>query len=203
MAVEKTSAAKRPATKAKRVAKARKATTPAKAPAVMGRPSMLDAERIEVLLNAARLGTPLKTCCAFAGISNETLRKWRIRGEKALTVEKGRRNPTERKFADFVVSLDKALTEANVRAQATVHALMTQPMKGATPEQARIALDASKFFLTHRDRENYNTKVNAELTGRGGGPIEVEFSASKAWEVLQAINSGEAIDLPDEDAEAT
>jgi len=180
--------------------KAPKKKIPVKAgePRKVGHPLMLDAERMEVLLNAIRLGTPLHRCCDFAGISRETLRQWRHRGEKALLIPPGKRNPTDRKFAEFIGALDKAIAQAIVQAQRTVHTLMTQDVVRATPEQQRIALTAAQFFLTHRAPEDYNTKTTAELTGKDGGAIEVALSAEKAWEILQAVNSGKPIDLPEE-----
>lgn len=159
---------------------------------------MLDAERTEILVNTIRLGTPLKTACSFAGISDETLRKWRKRGEEAAKIAPGRRNPTDKKYADFVGQIDKALAEANVRAQATIHGLMTKPVATATPEEQRIALSAAQFFLTHRDPDHYSTKTRTELTGADGTPLEVELSAERAWEKLQAILGRENVTQEDD-----
>ena len=50
---------------------------------------MVDKERIETLINAIRLGNPLKTACNFAGLSDETVRVWRRKGEAALELPQG------------------------------------------------------------------------------------------------------------------
>ena len=183
---------KAPAKKAAEIAKQR-----------TGRPigaTKLDAARSQELLNAIRLGSPLQLACDFAGISRETLRKWRLRGEKALLVPPGDRSPTERNFVAFVGALGKAVAQAGVQAQRTVHSLMSQELKEKTPEQQRIALTAATFFLTHRLSDYYTTKTSTELTGKNGGPLDVALSADRAWEILQAINKGEPIVASEEDA---
>lgn len=159
---------------------------------------MVDKERIETLINAIRLGNPLKTACNFAGLSDETVRVWRRKGEAALELPQGRRNPTQRKYADFVGRLDKSLAEANFRAQATIHALMTQDVRSVTPEQQRIALQAAQFFLTHRDNANYTTRTKTEVSGVDGAAIEVDLSAERAWErmvELLGVGGGDVADV--------
>jgi hypothetical protein len=162
-----------------------------------GRPAVIDDERGVALLNALRLGTPLHVACKFAGISDETLRLVRIRGNKALAVAPGYRNTSQKKYAKFIGDLDKAVVQAGVQAQGTIHALMTQDIRRATPEQQRLAMSAAQFYLTHRLPDYYNTKTNMEMTGKDGGPLEVALSADKAWEIVQAIQSGKPITVPE------
>jgi hypothetical protein len=165
--------------------------------AVMGRPTKFDAERSDVILDAIRVGSPLGTACKFAGIHRDTLRQWRLSGERASLVRPGKRTPTEQKFAHFSDLLDRALAQAAVQAQRTIHTLMTQDLDGATPEQQRIAMSAAQFYLTHRLSEHYNTRTSTEMTGKNGGPLEVALSAEKAWEIVQAIQSGKPIEIPE------
>jgi hypothetical protein len=136
----------------------------------------LDAQRQADLITAVRLGNPFKTAALFAGIDETTLVKWRAKGKAALQLPSGKRNPTDRKFADFVVGFDKALAEANVRAQQTIHALMTMNLQNATPEQQRVALSAAQFHLTHRDPKNYSTQVRTEITGADSGPVDLALT---------------------------
>jgi hypothetical protein len=182
----------------KKKAPAKKAAAKPGAPVNKGgRPAVIDDERGEALLNALRLGTPLHVACQFAGVSDETLRLVRIRGNKALAVPPGERNPSERKYAKFIGDLDKAVVQAGVSAQRTIHSLMSQDVRSATPEQQRIAMSAAQFFLTHRLPDYYNTKISAELTGKNGGPLEVALTAEQAWEIVQAIQTGESFDVPE------
>ena len=159
-------------------------------PGVQARPS-LDQERQDTLLNAVRMGNPLKTSCLFAGIDDSTLRKWRKRGETAQAVRPAARTPVERKFADFVTALDKALAEANVRAQLTVHKIMTTDVDTASVEEKRLALQAAQFHLTHRDPANYSTQVRTEVTGRDGAPLEVIASGMDVYEMLAKIEAAD------------
>lgn len=168
-------------------------------PRKAGRPTIFDQERSEALLNAIRLGTPLQVACDFAGISRETLRLWRQRGNRALAGDPRRLSPIDRKFAAFIVALDKAVAQAGVQAQRTIHTLMSQDVRSATPEQQRIAMSAAQFFLTHRLPDYYTTKVSTELTGKDGGPIEMALTAEKAWEIVRAIQNGKSIEVTDDE----
>ncbi len=159
-----------------------------------GRPTIFDATRSEALLNAIRLGAPIAVSCDFAGISRATLALWRNRGEKARAADQGKLSPIDRKFVVFIDALDKAVAQAAIQAQRTIHTLMSQEVKNATPEQQRIAMSAAQFFLTHRLSRHYNTSTRTELTGRDGGPLEVALTSEQAWEIVRSIQSGEPID---------
>jgi hypothetical protein len=143
------------------------------------------------LITAVRLGNPFKTAALFAGIDETTLVKWRAKGRAALNLPSGKRNPTERKFADFVLAFDKALAEANVRAQATIHTLMTRDLQNATPEQQRVAMAAAQFHLTHRDPKNYSTQVRTELTGKDDGPVDVDAMGFEFVSILREVKAYE------------
>ena len=159
---------------------------------------MLTAEREKALLDAVRTGAPLTTCAAFAGITREALRKWRRRGERAMELAPGRRSPTERRYADFVGELDRALSEAAMRAQATVRQLMVLP-PDADAATKRVALEASKFHLTHRNAADYSTQVRAEVTGADGGPLDVDISTDAALDLLVPFLRARGIDVVDDD----
>ncbi len=158
---------------------------------------MLTEERAKALLDAVKTGAPLDTCAAFAGITREALRKYRRRGEKALEIAAGRRSPTERRMASFVGELDRALSEAAIRAQATVRQLMVLP-DGADAATKRVALEASKFHLTHRDPRNYSTQIRAEVTGADGGAVEVDVSTDAAIDLLIPFLRERGIEVVDD-----
>ena len=159
---------------------------------------MLTKERETALLNAIKTGAPLDTCAAFAGVTREALRQWRRRGEKALELPAGRRSPTERRYAAFVGELDRALSEASMRAQTTVRQLMVVP-DGADAASRRVALEAAKFHLTHRDARNYSTQVRAELTGADGGPLDIDVSTDAALELLIPFLRERGIEVVDDE----
>ncbi len=157
-----------------------------------GRPTALNDEVARTLLNALRLGNPFVTACQFAGIDDSTLRRWRQKGDEALRLSPGKRSPSQRKYAEFRTAIDKAIVEANVRAQQTIHTVMTQPLQNATSEEKRIIVDAAKFYLTHRDPSHYSTQQRTELTGKDGEAVEI--SAAEVWNVLQKARAVDADD---------
>jgi len=170
---------------------------------------VLNAERQKMLLDAITIGTPLKTAALYAGIENETLRKWRARGEDAQNVPPGKRSPTERKYADFVGALGRALATAAHQAQLTVTRNMTMPLTRpevvrradgtdeviqvpVSVEERRLAQQAAQFHLTHRSGKpetdsSYSTQTRTEVTGADGAPLEL--SAEKAWERISNLLS--------------
>jgi hypothetical protein len=154
-----------------------------------GRPTSLDAETADRLLQALRMGNPFATAAEFAGIDNSTLTRWRQRGEDALAIPPGRRNATQRKFADFCTAFRRAVVEANVRMQSQIYAVGSKDLVNASPEQQRIIVDAAKFHLTHRDPKNYNTQVGLEVSGPNGGPVQVDGKA--ALEMLRELADDE------------
>lgn len=145
----------------------------------VGRPDQLNEAKVKVMLDAVRSGSPLHTATAAAGISDETLRRWRRKGEAAQAVPPGRRNPTERRFAEFCGVLDQALAECTVRMQQIVYATATQN------EDRALAFRAATWYLTHRERDDYTTRH--ELVGKDDE--QEEMTAHEAWTHLQAIAS--------------
>lgn len=153
----------------------------------------LNVERQTTLINAIRLGTPLATAALFADVDKESIRHWRRKGEDARKMAPSTRTPTQQRYVDFVVELNKALAEAALVAQRTVHSFMSKalndPDNPVSVEDKRLALDASKFYLTHRDGKNYNPRV--EITGEDGGPVAVVSGGIDVWEKMQAILKAE------------
>jgi len=137
----------------------------------IGRPDLLNEAKAKVIVDAVRTGTTLDTAAAWAGVTAETLRRWRRRGEQALTVPPGRRSPTDRKYADFCGVLDQALAEMAVRMQELVYATATQT------EDRALAFRAATWYLMHRERDDYTTR--SEVTGKDGDPIEL--TARRRW----------------------
>jgi len=138
---------------------------------------VLDEQVSRTLLDTVKIGAPLHTAAAFAGVSDETLRLWRRRGEKAQAVPPGRRSPTDRRFVEFVGALDKAMSTAATKAQAVVFGTMAQ-----TDDRA-LAFRAAIWYLEHRERADNSTRI--EQTGRDGGPIEM--SPSEAYGAIAEL----------------
>lgn len=165
--------------------------------AKVGNPGLLTNALADKLMQTVVTGVPLDVAIAYVGIHRETLRKWRRRGEKALELTASRRSPTERRYADFVTRLDTAMAETSVLAQATLRRLMMGPrplVDRETGEQTpvpmsdaekRIQADMVKFYLGRRERKWYGPTLQAEFTGKDGGPIlNVEMTGEEAYEAF-------------------
>lgn len=85
----------------------------------MGRPTKLNYEVQEKIVQAIKAGNYIETAAAYAGISKSTLYDWLKRGER----EKQRvaKNPryrirkSEKIYVDFSDAVEKALAEAEMR----------------------------------------------------------------------------------------
>lgn len=168
----------------------------------LGRPPALNAERQATILNAIRTGATEKRAAAFGGVSLEAVRQWRRKGEAALQIRAGLRNPTQRLYADFVLSFDRALAETAIQMQAVVTnvarlGLHREGEEAPTVEQQRISLQAATWWLSHRERDDYTTR--AEITGKDGGAIELD--AGEAWSAILQLAGREAEAVEDDDVE--
>ncbi len=169
---------------------------------VQGRPLNLNERLTTSLLNAIRSGATLDKACAFAGIDSGTLRRWRSRGEAALKVPPGRRNPTQRRLVDFCADLDEAMSAAEVRYQTQVHLIATAAAffdehgnRLPTPsiEQQRVSLQAAQWWLSHRSRDTYTTRQ--EVTGKDGTPLEL--SPSEAFAIFRELAAAQPEPIED------
>jgi hypothetical protein len=155
-----------------------------------GNPALLTAALADRLIGTVVTGVPLDVAIAYVGIHRETLRRWRKRGDVALELKASVRNPTERRYADFVLRLDKAMAETTVLAQAGMRQFMLPSREGheMSDTDKRLRLDAIKFYLGRREHRHYGSTVQTELSGPNGGPIlSADMSGEEAWEALIEI----------------
>jgi hypothetical protein len=155
-----------------------------------GAPTRLTDDTQRTLLDCLRLGNPFKTAAMFAGVDVDTINQWRRKGLTALRKAASERSANERRYANFVGALERAMTEASVRAQTQIYSIMTIPLVEnglrASPEQQRVILRAAEFHLSHRDPENYSTQTRTELSGLQEVD-EIDAEALEMSEQIQAI----------------
>jgi hypothetical protein len=122
--------------------------------AKIGRPSKLTPAVKQRLLDAIRAGNYFEAACVYAGIGETTFYRWMERGEKASSGE----------YREFWESVKKAEAEAEAR----VVALWQQEIPGNW--------QAARDFLARRfsDRWSPKEKVQTEVTGKDGGPVEID-----------------------------
>lgn len=122
--------------------------------AKIGRPSKLTPAVKQRLLDAIRAGNYYDAASVYAGIHPSTFYNW---------MEKGR-NAKSGEFYEFFESVQRAEAEAEAR----VVALWQQEIPGNW--------QAARDFLARRfsDRWSPKEKVQTEVTGKDGGPVEVD-----------------------------
>lgn len=102
----------------------------------------------KALLDALRMGATQRLACQYAGISEDTLARWRDLGSRG-------RAP----YADFA--------EAFTRAQGTLAVALLAKIEAAATDDWR----AAAWKLQHRFPKDYGLKV--ELTGDADNPVQV------------------------------
>lgn len=147
MAKKEQSAAKSARKNAKKLVK-----KPVTAKHEMGRPDKLTPEIQDRIVQYIRVGAFVETAASAAGISKVTLYDWMRRGSRQK----------HGKFKDFLNAIEQAFSEATIADLARI--------SSATDKDWR----AAAYRLEKRERRLYGQHV--QISGPGGGPIEVEQS---------------------------
>jgi len=131
---------------------------------VRGRPCLLTPERRIRLLNGIREGLPLKQSAMLAGISYESLNRWRIAGEA---------EDARPEFRHFCQSLRQA------------QAVAMQRLVGRIQTASRDDWKAAAWLLERRHAEEFCRPQRLEHSGPGGMPITtVSMGAEEARNFL-------------------
>lgn len=138
--------------------------------AVMGRPTKLTPELTVKICDMLRAGNYLETAAAYAGVDKATLHRWLKRGRQEIErVEtsggKGKIRKNEQLFVDFCNSVEKALSEGEVRDLIIIS------------NAAKSDWKAAAWKLERKFPDRWGRKVieaNLHHTGKDEGPIQVE-----------------------------
>lgn len=109
----------------------------------------------------------------------------------------------DQKCVEFFKSLERVEDEWTRRCEMILTLTMLPGQnettwRKASIEDRREAASTAKWKLSNQAPEEYSTKTRAELSGKDGESIDVELSAEKAWEILNAIQSGKPFEVPDD-----
>ena len=133
-----------------------------------GRPTKLTSETHARIVQAIQAGNYIETAAAYAGISKNTLYEWLRRGarekERLASNRRARPKKAEQPYLEFADAVEKALAEAEVRDVVTV-------LKAADAGQWQAA--AWRLERKFPDRWGRRDKVQQEISGPDGGPVEV------------------------------
>lgn len=114
---------------------------------------------ISEISNKLRAGVFPKAACESCGTSVRNYHYWRKRGEDELVRrETHRPRKTEQVFVDFYEST----TEANANAE-LIATLNVRSIAGNKEIEARTRLEAERFFLSSRFRENWGNKMHHDV----------------------------------------
>jgi transposase-like protein len=151
----------------------------------VARPLMLDDDLQRNILAAIRVGNYLEPSARAYGVAPSTLYVWKQRADKALAArEKGEEpDANDARCLEFMEAVDAA--EATSELSATTH------LAKAMPRDTRAIVE----FLRRRFPDRWKEPAQrTELTGAGGGPIEVvparERLAGKILELTKRLASG-------------
>jgi transposase len=132
------------------------------------RPRILSEATRSRVAASLQAGNYVETAAAFAGISASTFYSWMARGRaEILRVEAGGDpDPGEVDFVEFVETVEKARADAEVRA---VHAVQKAANDGTW--------QAAAWFLERSHPQRWGRFQRTELSGPGGGPVQVDVVA--------------------------
>ncbi len=131
---------------------------------MVGRPTLLEPERIKRIVQAISAGNYIETAAAYAGITKSSLFKWLRRGaqERDRCENGGRARIREAPFREFVILVEKAMADSETRDVALI----------ATA--AATQWQAAAWRLERKYPHRWGRRERLEHSGPGGGPIEVE-----------------------------
>lgn len=186
--------------------------THAGVPERTGRPTKLTDEIQEKILAAARGHQRVEVAAELAGITRQTFYNWlriaaRANAHLAKGGSKSDLTSNECRYVEFSEALTQALAAAEGKAVHHVLAAGSRPSVETKRMKRYVGLDANglpiyaeETTITERPpdwradawwlengptlRGQYGSKRRVELTGPGGGPLELEFIAS--LEALEA-----------------
>jgi hypothetical protein len=131
---------------------------------------------MERIVDMVRDGHFVDVAAGIEGITAETCRHWLREGRRAVRAldEKGIPIPDNRlMWAEFSTEVRRAMAESKRTMLDIVRDIATQP------DDLKVAFQAAKFRLAISD-PRFTERYRQELSGPGGGPIEVSGSVGSA-----------------------
>lgn len=181
-----------------------------------GRQLLLTEEVEKRLVDAARAGVPVDIAASHAGIGAATFHLWMGKGRAEQERRDDGEDPDEDRdpYVDLLDKVTRARSEAAVKGvlnvqRAAAGGAVTEettrkwrdPETGAPVEERtvkRMAPDwrAAAWYLERQHRLHFGKEARLELTGAGGGPVEVSVDAdalaARLHENLRAVGAAVA-----------
>ena len=141
-------------------------------------PKVLDADRVNRLVAALRMGAYMDAAARHAGIGESTLYRWLDRGRAEATRVEDGADPSddETPYRELWESVEKARAEAEVR---HVGIIATAAQNGTW--------QAAAWWLERTRPQKFGRRLATEVSGPDGGPVEVEVSADALAARIEAL----------------
>lgn len=132
-----------------------------------GRPTKLTKKVRDVIIEGLEVGMTYEHAAKRAGVTYDTFRNWRNRGEELAVIVDQAENDTELTDDDFLfLSFFKAVEAANSEAQFN-HLVNLENHSSSDPR-------VSMWILENRFPNDFKGNRNrVEVTGENGGPVGV------------------------------
>lgn len=124
----------------------------------------------DTIVDYIRAGNYMETAAAAAGISKDTLYNWLRRGARYKAGEEDYNIEKYQKYAEFKDKVEQAQAEAEIRDVMIIS------------KAAQESWQAAAWRLERKfpDKWGKKEKSNVELTGKDGGPVELEGGKEQA-----------------------
>lgn len=135
-------------------------------------------ENTGLIMDAVVAGLGLNRAAGYAGVPERTVKGWLARGRAAIEAADDNAAPvpdSERKYADFARDIDSARSRAVAR-NVTI-------IQEAAPQDWR----AAAWWLERAHPDDYGRAARMEVTGAGGGALEVHAEHAVISRVDHAI----------------
>jgi len=138
----------------------------------MAKPSKLNKDRKERLLESIAAGNYLKVACAYAGISYSTYRNWMVQGEQT----------TKGQYRKFFEEVNEAIAEAEVVSVARIKKAENRDWRAAAWLLERR--HPERWANTHRIQQEVDKQQEATLEA-----LESKMPAKSYDDLLKALVS--------------
>lgn len=146
----------------------------------VGRKTLLTDEKLETIVDLLRRGNYLSSAARYTGLSPFTLNEWKNKGRALLESDK-ELDPTEQLYVRFYQEVEKARSEAEIRA--------VEVIRNAMPSNWQ----AAAWYLERTNNPEWGRTVKTEVSGPDGGAIPIDVES--VYRKLEAVTQRVVIDV--------